>query len=523
MPFPRIDEETTEKTDKSVRLDSWKEVAAYLQRGERTVKRWEKSRGLPAHRVPGRGHASVYAYTVELDRWLETWDDLHPDDSEDGAEYSEQVGGSIQTSLTIESARTPLPEETEGRSRRAKRLLKPSVLLLAGGIGLGVCMATIRPADLRLSTARVFSSLAGGQPSSNRPNAVATSDSEKSLARDLYLKGRYEWNQRTTDSLNRALDSFTQALVHDPGNARAYVGLADTYNLLREYATMPESEAYVRSLSAAKKAVQLDDTLAEAHRALAFAETNGAWDFVNGEREYRRAIELDPRDPVARRWYANSFEVPWRFRECLEEMNKAQELDPTSESTLADKGMLLFKAGRRSEGIELLKEVERSDPEFRSPHYYLMVIAFILRDYPTYLAEGEKAAGSVNDRVLSDMIAGARAGYARSGELGLLRDLYARQRKYYATGRISGTMLAKTCLSMGRRQEALDLLEEDYARHNVAVLACLSEPDLVTLKDEPRYLALLKKINFPAATQTANPTTVTKPDPSTMRVSSLTH
>jgi Tfp pilus assembly protein PilF len=121
-------------------------------------------------------------------------------------------------------------------------------LLLVGGIGLGVCIATIRPADLRLSTARLFSSLAGGQPNSNRPNAVATSDSEKSLARDLYLKGRYEWNQRTADSLNRALDSFTQALVHDPGNARAYVGLADTYNLLREFATMPESEAYARAL-----------------------------------------------------------------------------------------------------------------------------------------------------------------------------------------------------------------------------------------------------------------------------------
>ena len=278
-----------------------------------------------------------------------------------------------------------------------------------------------------------------------------------------------------------------------------------------------------RALSAAKKAVQLDDTLAEAHRALAFAETNGAWDFVNGEKEYRRAIELNPGDPVAHRWYANSFGVPGRFRECLEEMNKAQELDPTSHSTLADKGLLLFKSGRQEEGIELLREVERTDPEFRSAHYYLMLISFIVRDYPTYLVEGKKAADSISDSVLNDVIAAARAGYARNGERGLLQDLCAKQKRYFAMGRISGTMLAKTCIPMGKRQEALDLLEADYARHNVAVLASLSEPDLLTLKDEPRYKALLKKINFPATSQATNPGVPFESEPSTMQVLPVTH
>jgi tetratricopeptide (TPR) repeat protein len=359
--------------------------------------------------------------------------------------------------------------------------------------------------------------------SSNRRTSTVASEAEKSLTHDLYLKGRYQWNQRTPDSLNRALDSFTQAIVHDPGDAKAYVGLADTYNLLREYTTMPESEAYARALSAARKAVELDDSLAEAHRALAFAETNGEWNFVDGEREYRRAIELDPNDPIARRWYANSFDVPARIHESLDQINKAQEIDPTSQSTLADKGLLLFKSGKREEGIELLKEVGRADPEFRSPHYYLMLISFIMRNYPAYLVEGEKAARSRNDPVLLDTILAARAGYVRKGEGGLLQRLYAKQRKYYELGKIPGTMLAKTCLPMGKRQEALQLLEEDYAHHNVAVLNSLSEPDFLTLKDEPRYKALLKKINFPAASIDVLPGTTPSKDKTWLQTSSRPH
>jgi hypothetical protein len=336
----------------------------------------------------------------------------------------------------------------------------------------------------------------------------SVSDPQRQLAHDLYLKGRYEWAQRTPDSLNRALDYFTQSIVHDPGNAQAYVGLADTYILLREYTTMPESEAYARAIAAAKKAVELDDSLAEAHRALAFAETNGNWDFVTGEKEYRRAIRLNPADPVARLWFANSFASPGWFRECLAEIDRAQELDPSSHAILADKGLLLFKAGKKQEAIELLKEVERTDPEFRSPHFYLMLISFWLRDYPNYLAEGEKAAQAMNDPVLKDTIARSRAGFVRDGERGLLQNLYAAQTKYYSAGKIPGMVLARTCLQMGKKEEALQLMEEEYARHSAALLWCLSDPDFLSLKDDPRYNELLKKVNFPAVPQEAPPDTL---------------
>jgi tetratricopeptide (TPR) repeat protein len=150
-------------------------------------------------------------------------------------------------------------------------LLASCGLLLAGVVGAAVYSAGIRATGQRLSQA-LQGLFANIHAESEPGTSIAVSDSEKSQARDLYLKGRYEWNQRTPDSLNRALGYFTQAILHDPGYAQAYVGMADTYDLLREYSTMPDSEAYARALAAASKAVELDDSLAEAHRALAFAE-----------------------------------------------------------------------------------------------------------------------------------------------------------------------------------------------------------------------------------------------------------
>jgi tetratricopeptide (TPR) repeat protein len=268
---------------------------------------------------------------------------------------------------------------------------------------------------------------------------------------------------------------------------------------------MPDSEAYARAIAAARKAVELDDSLAEAHRALAFSEWWGAWEFVDGEKEFRRAIDLNPRDPIARKWYANVLAVQGRFSEGLEENERARELDPTSYSILADRGWMLFNARKKDEGIALLKEVERSAPEFLSPHSYLMAVSLELKDYPSYLKEGKKTAEVESDPMLKDIIESARAGYMRDGEPGLLNNLYARQEEYYRAGKLSRTTLAETCILMGRKQEALRLLEEAYNRHESNVLSCVSQLDLLALSDEPRYKALVEKINFSRGPQMVQP------------------
>src|ERR1035441_648344 len=146
-------------------------------------------------------------------------------------------------------------------------------------------------------------------------------------AEDLYLKGRYYWNKRTPDDLNKAVDLFTQAIVHDPGYAKAYAGLADTYNLLREFSSMPSGEAFSRSLAAARRAVELDGGLADAHNSLAFASFYGAWDFAVAEREFERAIELDPHYATAYHWYANALVCLGRVDAALANMLRAGEVD----------------------------------------------------------------------------------------------------------------------------------------------------------------------------------------------------
>jgi tetratricopeptide (TPR) repeat protein len=461
--------------------------------------------------VPGGGRASVYAYTAELDEWLKSTKARESvaalEAAQEDAVPGESSGAAFGAADASAMANSRVPEASAPQSvLRRNWLLAFCGLLLACVAGTAVYSVGLRTTGQRLSQA--FQGLFANNRSQFEPAAsIAVSDSEKSQARGLYMKGRYEWNQRTPDSLNRALDYFTQAIVHDPGYAQAYVGMADTYDLLREYSTMPDSEAYARAIAAARKAVELDDSLAEAHRALAFAEWWGNWDFVDGEKEFRRAIELNPKDPAARKWYANVLAIQGRFPESLEENDKAQELDPTSHSILADRGLMLFNAGRKDEAIALLKEVERSAPEFLSPHYYLMIISFQLRDYPSYLEEGNKTAEAENDPVLKDIVASARAGYERDGERGLLNDLYVKQKKYYEAGKLLGTMVAETCILMGKKQEALQLLEEAYNRHESYVLACLSQPDLLTLGNEPRYKALVKKINFPQGPQMAQPST----------------
>ena len=135
-------------------------------------------------------------------------------------------------------------------------------------------------------------------------NALAAPHVADAESQDLYLKGRYYFEKRTPEDLNNAVDFFTQAIVHDPAYAAPYVGLADTYNLLREYSAMPPQEAYPRARAAASKAVQLDPNSAEAHNSLAFATFWGFFDAATADREFKRAIELDPTLSRAHHWYA---------------------------------------------------------------------------------------------------------------------------------------------------------------------------------------------------------------------------
>jgi hypothetical protein len=320
----------------------------------------------------------------------------------------------------------------------------------------------------------------------------------QSPATALYLKGRYYWNKRTPEDLAKAVDYFTQSIVADPGYAKAYVGLADSYGLLREYATMPDSEAWPRALAAARKAVELDDSLAEAHSSLGFDLFYGSLDLKGGEREFKRAVELNPNYAEAHQWYANALSSVGRGVEASDEMERARELEPGSRSILSDQGLLLFYQGKRQQAIEQLRQVEAAEPAFRSAHMYLAFIYFIAKDWKNYLAEARKAAESSHDPVELAVVADAEKGFEASGAPGMLDGLLRAQKKFSNQGRYPAFRVAETYALLGKKREALDYLDASYKKREIFMTILPSDPLLLSLRKEPAYQRLLAQLGLDA-------------------------
>jgi DNA-binding winged helix-turn-helix (wHTH) protein/tetratricopeptide (TPR) repeat protein len=343
--------------------------------------------------------------------------------------------------------------------------------------------------------AKTGSSINGANNSSSNSNRARHPANRE--AEDFYLKGRFFWNQRTPDSLNKAVDFFTQAIVHDPNYAPAYVGLADCYNLLREYSVMPAAEAYPRALAAAKKATEIDDNSSEAHASLAFVSFFGMWDFPTADREFRRAIEIDPKNGIAHHWYATTLGALARYPEAIAEIERSQALDPASKSILADKGRILWMAGRHEEAMTLLKQMEAAEPNFMSPHRYLKLAYLQSGDYPNYLAEMKHEALLIRDRSATAIAEAAAKGFASGGEQGLLRSEMQEQKKLYEMGQFSPYLLAETCALLGDKAAAERYLEAAYTKRADEIPDIVTDPAFNRMSNEPAFRQLLAKIGLP--------------------------
>jgi tetratricopeptide (TPR) repeat protein len=491
------------------RLDSWKEIAAFFSRDERTVNRWEKELGLPVHRLPGT-KGRVYAYTEELSAWVAAPKNARaasPELDSAGQHAPGQPGPEspiltptpgAQTSFDVASLESPSPLEatppSAGRYSNTVRLLAAAIL----GMGIMALVFLFHASASRFASRTSSHAASPSRQASPTRVVLASTPSHDPEAEQLYLKGRYFWNKRTPDDLNKALDYFTQAIVHDPNYAESYVGLADCYNLMREYTLMPSSEAYPRALAAAKKAVELDDQSSEAHASLAFASFFGMWDVATGEREFRRAIDLNPNNPAPHQWYANGLLALQRLPEALAEIDRAQALDPASAAILADKGNILAAAGRQDEALNLLKQMEARDSSFRSPHLYLKYIYLRSRDYPNFLSELRKDALLVHDDSALAIATAAEKGFAAGGARGMFEAILQVQKKFYAQHSLQPTALALTFASLGNKEEALECLKAAYDQRDSSLLFVETYPEFNTLHDEPAYRDLLTKMNLPA-------------------------
>jgi tetratricopeptide (TPR) repeat protein len=316
-------------------------------------------------------------------------------------------------------------------------------------------------------------------------------------AEDFYLKGRYDWNQRTPASLNQAVDDFTQAIVRDPGYAAAYVGLADCYNLLREFGAMPAKEAYPRALAAAQKAVELDPDSAEAHVSLAFASFWGFIRVADAEREFRRALALDPNSAHAHHWYATYLLEIGRFPEAVVEIERAQKLDPSSTPILADKGLILLMTGQTDQATALLKQIEITAPGFPSAHSYLSELYFVRKEYALYLEEAETLARLQHDNATLIRLAEERRALASGGPEALLETRLQAGKRLYAQGLRDNFALAGDYAAAGVTAQALRYLQRSYQNHELELCTLAVNTQFRSMHEDPTFRGLVAKVGLP--------------------------
>jgi tetratricopeptide (TPR) repeat protein len=468
------------------RLDSWKEIPTFFGRDERTVKRWEKERGLPVYRVPGSARGGVFAYAEELAEWLKA-----PNHDWEGAEAT--------------AAETLTGEEDSDRTAPA------NVLTIKVPADIPAPVLRLVPAPSRLAKARTFLWLAPlvliagsflvlsfSRREPRFKNALAAPHSPSADAQDLYLKGRYHFEKRTPDDLSKAVDFFTQAIVHDRGYAAPYVGLADSYNLLREYGAMLPQEAFPRAQAAARTAVELDPNSAEAHNSLAFASFWGFFDVATADREFKRAIELDPTLPRAHHWYATFLSEIGHSQEALVEIERARQLDPSSTPILADKGCILAVAGRKEEARTLLMQLAASQPDFVSPHRYLAEdIYFREGNYAGYFAEMTTVARLRHDENAERNVNVEKAAYESGGRRGLFGERLAAARELFNRGSGSAFDLADAYAALGQDSDAMKYLEIAYQRHDLLLTTLHTNPEFQHLHPDPEFRELVAKVGLP--------------------------
>jgi TolB-like protein/Tfp pilus assembly protein PilF len=604
------------------RLDSWKEIAAFFGRAERTVKRWESERGLPVHRVPGSGRGSVFAYSEELAEWLKgrNSQELDADDS-GGAQVSSSksvLAGNIHASapLPAEARAWPISRiaawiiplalagalviflwtgHSGSRSKALASLAPPStpenVLVrpdsvavlpftneradpttdyLSDGITESLIASLAHVPQLRVRsrdavfrfkgkekdidirtvgsdlavsvvlTGRVMlhddtldisaeltdvrdnteiwghryvgrsddivslqQQIAGDIVGELRSTVSAAArqqitrqGTENPKAYALYLKGRYAWNKRTRTDLETAIADFNQAVAEDPEYGLAYSALADAYSVLHFFGGNP-SETFSKSNAAARRALELDPTLAHPHAILASNEMDYDWDFAGAEAEFRKAIQLDPNDATAHQWYAEKLSALGRHQEAIGEINRAHELDPLSPVISRVLGGTLIAAGQYDQGIAICKQLAQENPTFAIAHDCLFYGYWLKRMYPQAVEEFDANSQLMdNPEDLENAAAldrGFRSGGWPAAEAELAAVFEKRRRVSYA----SPFMIARLYADRGDKEKAFGWLDIAYREHDSLLIELNVSPQFASLRSDPRYASLTSKIRLP--------------------------
>jgi TolB-like protein/DNA-binding winged helix-turn-helix (wHTH) protein len=337
-------------------------------------------------------------------------------------------------------------------------------------------------------------SLSGRRPIEAARETAAPAPEPKSYeAYDLYLKGRYFWNKRTEEGFRQAADYFQQAIDKDPNYGRAYAGLADTFTLMSAWYVGPQSELMPKARTAALRALELDESLAEAHASLALIKENYDYDWPGSEKEFRRAIQLGPQYATAHQWYAESLSWQGRFEEAFAESEQARLLDPLSLIIAVDYASILYNSRQYESALKQCRSVLELDPNFRHARGLMI---------PSYsqLGRYDEALDEINRWAAGDQ--GPWAWAARAAVYSRLGRAEEARREVVKIEQLSGSRPDRTPTLLiaysgtGQKERVIELLQRASSEHSNAVVQIKVDPMYDPIRNDPRFKDLLRRVGL---------------------------
>lgn len=598
---PQADSSATNPEGPSRRLDSWKEIASYLGRSEKTVRRWEETEGLPVHRLHHEKRASVYAYTSELEQWRETRKaivELDPTPANNGAERNNEAPPATtepdgkrwlpwliavvitvisvigvlagiywgrlrhlfipgQTPVRIESlavlpfknlssdteqeyfaegmteelitalaridsvrlisrtsvmryknTKKPVPEITrelnvdavvEGAVLRSGNRIRLSVQLVAPfperHLWADVYEDDIRNVlDLEREAARDLGTKIGARVTAwPSPN----SGSEKRLDPETYenyLRARHFLARRNAEAIRKAVGYFQTVLQRDPEYAPAYAGLALAYDVLGSYELLPPEKSFPNAKSFASRALQLDDTLAEAYTARAAAASYWEFNWSAAEHDFQRAITLDPSSELGHHWYAEHLINIGKADRAVAEMKRARDLDPLSLVVNTALGRVYGDAHRYVPALEQCRKALDLDPNIGMGHWCFGQVYIGQHRYTAAIQELERANTLGTTPLILRNLAWA---YAAIGDKAKANAILASLTRKSPSQYMSSYSIGVVQAALGEKDEAFRNLERAFAERDGQITYLAFDPELDPLRSDPRFGRLLKRLHMP--------------------------
>ncbi|MDQ1559826.1 MAG: hypothetical protein QOD32_2886 [Pyrinomonadaceae bacterium] len=309
-----------------------------------------------------------------------------------------------------------------------------------------------------------------------------------------YIRGRYFWNKRTAEGLHKAIEYFGQAIALDPSYALAFVGLADAHNLLAGHGGLHPQDTFPQAKAAAERALELDDSLAEAYASLAFVSYRFDWNWADSERYFKQAIASNPAYATAHHWYGESLAAAGRFDDSLAELGRAQELDPLSLPINTDLGQSLYFARRYEDAARQLEKTLEMDDRFPRA---LIVLGAVYERQGRHM-EAIETSGKAVKLSPDNPLALSGLGHARAlaGQHHEARRIVSDLQRLATNRYVSSYNIAAVYAGLGEPDAALDQLEQAAVNSDVWLVWLKCDPRFDLLRADPRFATLLRRVNL---------------------------